>query len=85
MFTTLTIPAALPGLGWSVVLGPLAGLAVLSVFGVFGFLVVGAILQLGTVPPEIEPEPPVREDVRRNRSATKHVACWNCGEQQLVA
>lgn len=83
MLTTFTVPAAVSGLGWTVVLGPLAGVAVLAVFGVFAFLVVGAALQLGTMPPDIDPEPPVREPVVRARE-TKHVACWNCGER-LVA
>jgi hypothetical protein len=81
---TITIPATVSGLGWTVVLGPLAGVAVLAVFGVFVFLVVGAAMQLGAMPDDIDPQPPVREPVLRDRAAARHPTCWNCGER-LVA
>jgi hypothetical protein len=41
------LPVAIPGQAWSVVLGPLAGLAAVAVLAVFVFLVAGALLELG--------------------------------------
>lgn len=55
--TMLTIPPALPGQGWSVVFGPLAGLAAFAVLAVFVFLVVGAIVELGNPHPASEAGP----------------------------
>jgi hypothetical protein len=55
--TAFTIPAAIPGQAWTVAFAPLAVLSVLAILAVFAFLVVGAIVELGTGSLSTDDEP----------------------------